>query len=183
MPDSSMAKGLRVMVPRRFSDDRGSFTETYNEQRFLERTGYRGGFVQDNQSRSRKGVLRGLHYQIEPRAQGKLVRVSAGVVFDVAVDLRRSSPTFGDWFAIELSAEEGNQLWVPPGFAHGYLTLTDTADVLYKTTDFYWPEHERSIRWDDPTIGIAWPTERVGKVLLSDKDAEAPSFVDAEVFE
>jgi len=179
----SMSGELRVVLPRRFVDTRGHFSETYNKDRFVEEAGFGGEFVQDNQAHSRRGVLRGLHYQVEPRPQGKLVRAVMGRVFDVALDIRRSSPTFGDWFGIELSAEEGNQLWVPPGFAHGYLTLTDTADVLYKTTDFYWPEHERSIRWDDPTIEIAWPTERVGKVLLSDKDAEAPSFVDAEVFE
>jgi len=178
-----MPIGLQVIVPRRFADARGNFTETYNKQRLFERIGYDGGFVQDNQSHSKRGVLRGLHYQVVPRVQGKLVRAVIGVVFDVAVDIRRSGPTFGDWFGVELSAEEGNQLWIPPGFAHGFLALTETADVLYKATDFYSPEHERSIRWDDPTIGIAWPTERVGRVLVSDKDAEAPPFADAEVFE
>lgn len=183
MSDSSMPSGLQVFVPRRFADSRGSFTETYNKHRHFERTGHDGEFVQDNQSHSKRGVLRGLHYQVEPRAQGKLVRVAIGVVFDVAVDIRQSSENFGDWLGVELSAEEGNQLWIPPGFAHGFLTLSDIADVLYKTTDFYSPEHERSIRWDDPTIGIDWPIERVGQVLLSTKDMEASSFVDAMVFE
>lgn len=170
------------MTPQRFTDDRGHFAETYNKARFAEETGYGGEFVQDNLSRSARGVVRGLHYQIEPRSQGKLVRVVSGVVFDVAVDVRRSSSTFGSWYGVDLSAEVGNQLWIPPGFAHGFLALTDGAEVVYKTTDFYSRDHERTIRWDDPTIDISWPVEGVGKVLVSDKDALAPSIGDAEVF-
>lgn len=173
---------IAAVTPDRFYDERGYVVETFNKKRFTEQTGFSGEFVQDNQSHSTKGVLRGLHYQVEPRAQGKLIRVSTGVVFDVAVDIRKSSLTFGDWFGIELSAEEGNRMWVPPGFAHGYLALTETVDVLYKTTDFYSPDHARSIRWDDPTIGITWPVERVGSVLLSEKDAAAPLFTDVEMF-
>ena len=173
---------VAVSAPRRFTDDRGHFSETYNKNRFSEEAGFSGEFVQDNQSRSRRGVLRGLHYQIEPRAQGKLVRAVIGVVFDVAVDIRRSSPTFGDWSGVELSAEEGNQVWIPPGFAHGILALTDGAELLYKVTEFHSPEHERTIRWDDPTIGVVWPTEGISKVLVSEKDATAPLLKDAEVF-
>jgi len=174
--------GLSLLTPQRFTDDRGYFTETYNKARFADETGYGGEFVQDNLSRSARGVVRGLHYQVEPRSQGKLVRVVSGAVFDVAVDIRSSSPTFGHWYGVDLSAEVGNQLWMPPGFAHGFLALTDGAEVLYKTTDFYSPEHERTIRWDDPTIDIAWPIEGVGKVLVSEKDGAARSLDDAEVF-
>jgi dTDP-4-dehydrorhamnose 3,5-epimerase len=180
--NSSLTREVRVLTPHRFADDRGYFEEPYNRDRFESETGIKVDFVQDNQSRSSRGVVRGLHYQVEPRAQGKLVRVVFGAVFDVAVDIRRSSATFGDWFGIELSADEGNQLWIPSGFAHGYLALVDDAEVLYKTTDYYSPDHERSIRWDDPTIGINWPTARVGMVLLSKKDAAAPLFGDAELF-
>jgi dTDP-4-dehydrorhamnose 3,5-epimerase len=170
------------MTPSRFDDNRGSFSETYNKKRFTDETGFEDEFVQDNESFSARGVVRGLHYQIEPRAQGKLVRVTSGAIFDVAVDIRESSATFVEWFGIELTGEEGNQLWIPPGFAHGFLALTDGAEVAYKTTDSYSPEHERTIRWDDPTIGIQWPTGRVGDIVVSRKDARAPALADAEVF-
>lgn len=173
---------LSLLTPRRFADDRGYFTETYNKAKFAAETGYDGEFVQDNHSRSGRGVLRGLHYQIEPRSQGKLVRVVFGAVFDVVVDIRRSSSTFGEWFGVELSGEVGNQIWIPPGFAHGFLALTDGAEVQYKTTDFHSPDHERTIRWDDPAVGVVWPTERVGRVLVSERDEAAPLLVDAEVF-
>jgi len=173
---------LSLLTPRRFADDRGYFTETYNKAEFATETGYDGEFVQDNHSRSGRGVLRGLHYQIEPRSQGKLIRVVFGAVFDVVVDIRRSSSTFGQWFGVELSGEVGNQIWIPPGFAHGFLALTDGAEVQYKTTDFHSPDHERAIRWDDPAIGVVWPTERVGRVLVSERDEASPLLVDAEVF-
>lgn len=173
---------LSLLTPRRFADDRGYFTETYNKAEFAAETGYDGEFLQDNHSRSGRGVLRGLHYQIEPRSQGKLVRVVFGAVFDVVVDIRRSSSTFGEWFGVELSGEVGNQIWIPPGFAHGFLALTDGAEVQYKTTDFHSPDHERTIRWDDPAVGVVWPTERVGRVLVSERDEASPLLVDAEVF-
>lgn len=170
------------MSPDRYIDDRGHFVETFNKQLFQEETGSDGEFVQDNQSRSRRGVLRGLHYQVEPHAQGKLVRAITGVVFDVAVDIRRSSSTFGDWFGSELSAEEGNQVWIPPGFAHGILALTDGAELLYKVTNYHSPEHERSIRWDDPAIGIDWPIGEISEVQVSERDTKAVLLKDAEVF-
>jgi dTDP-4-dehydrorhamnose 3,5-epimerase len=161
-------------------DDRGLFLESWNRKSFVEHTGVDADFVQDNHSRSRKGVLRGLHYQLEPMAQGKLVRVVQGVLFDVAVDIRRSSETFGRWVGLQLSAENHRQLWVPPGFAHGFFALTDPADLVYKTTEYYSAEHDRSIRWDDPDIGIDWPLD--GDPILSDKDATAPYLRDVEVF-
>ena len=142
--------------------------------------GHEVGFVQDNHSGSNGRVLRGLHYQVPPQPQGKLVRVVSGAVFDVAVDIRRSSSTFGQWFGAELTVENRRQLWIPPGFAHGFLATSDWAELLYKTTDFYSPELDRSIRWDDPDIGIDWPIE--GQPILSDKDATAPLLRDAEVF-
>jgi len=182
MSRRSFRESVVVITPRRICDDRGQFAEVFNKDRFSEQTGFDGDFVQDNQSRSKRGVLRGLHYQIEPRAQGKLVRTVAGVVFDVVLDIRRSSSTFGDWFGVELSADEGNQLWIPPGFAHGVLALTDGAELVYKVTDFHSPKHERTIRWDDPAIGIEWPTEPIGNVILSEKDASAPLLAGAEVF-
>lgn len=169
-----------VIDARVFADGRGHFFEAFNQQALEERIGAPWGFVQDNQSRSVKGVLRGLHYQLDPMAQGKLVRVVKGAVFDVAVDVRRSSPSFGEWFGVELSDENFKQLWVPPGYAHGFLALTDPADLLYKVTNYYSPEHDRAIRWDDPDIGIEWPLD--GEPLLSDKDATAPYLRDAEVF-
>jgi dTDP-4-dehydrorhamnose 3,5-epimerase len=169
-------------MPHRYTDARGQFVEMFNKNGFFEETGFDGEFVQDNQSRSRKGVLRGLHYQIEPHAQGKLVRAVAGVVFDVAVDIRRTSPTFGDWFGFELSAEKGNQVWIPPGFAHGILALTDGAELLYKVTEYHSPDHERSIRWDDPAIGIVWPTADIDEIHVSERDTSALLLRDAEVF-
>jgi dTDP-4-dehydrorhamnose 3,5-epimerase len=169
-----------VLTPRYFRDERGFFTESYNKRAFDEAAGAGFEFVQDNHSRSIRGVLRGLHYQLPPRAQGKLVRVAAGEIFDVAVDMRRASDTFGRWFGIVLSAEKGNQLWIPPGFAHGFLTLSETADVLYKASDYYDPACERSVAWNDPDIGVEWPSE--SRPLLSRKDAEAPRLEAAELF-
>ena len=173
---------LKVIVPTAHVDDRGAFFESFNHRTFHELTGLEVAFVQDNQSTSRHGVLRGLHYQLPPMAQGKLVRVVRGAILDVAVDVRRASPSFSEWVAVELTAENRKQLWVPPGFAHGFVVLSDIADVLYKTTEYYSPEHDRGIRWDDPTIGVSWPELGIGPIL-SPKDADAPSLGDAEVFE
>lgn len=170
-----------LLEPRVFGDARGFFMESYNRRTFAELTGVNADFVQDNHSRSAKGVLRGLHYQIR-QPQGKLVRVVSGAVFDVAVDLRRSSPTFGRWVGEVLSAENRRQLWVPAGFAHGFLVLSETAEFLYKTTDYYAPEHERCIAWNDPELNVVWPLE--GAVpSLSAKDAQGLSFRDAEFFD
>ena len=171
---------VKTFDPRVFEDERGFFFEAWNARKSAETTGYDGEFVQDNQSGSAKGVLRGLHYQVLPRPQGKLVRAVLGAVFDVAVDIRRSSPTFGAWLGVELSAENKKQLWVPPGFAHGFLAISEWAEIVYKVTDYYSPEHDRSIRWDDPDIGIDWPIE--GDPIISDKDASAPYLAEAEVF-
>jgi len=157
-----------ILEPKIFGDERGFFFESFNARKFREATGLDVTFVQDNHSRSAKGVLRGLHYQIQ-QAQGKLVRVTQGRVFDVAVDIRKSSPTFGQWIGFELSAKNHLQCWIPPGFAHGFVVLSDTADFLYKTTDYYAPEHEHCIRWDDPTIDIKWPLSEPPE--LSAKDA------------
>jgi dTDP-4-dehydrorhamnose 3,5-epimerase len=165
-----------IIEPKVFGDERGFFFESYNERQWEEKTGLRTRFVQDNHSRSAKGVLRGLHYQIG-QPQGKLVRCVVGEVFDVAVDLRRSSPTFGKWSGALLSAENKRQMWVPEGFAHGFLVLSDAAEFLYKTTDYYAPENERGIVWNDPELGIDWPIE--GEPVLSKKDAEAAPFKDA----
>lgn len=169
---------LRI-EPAVFGDSRGFFMESYNQQVFEQKSGLTVDFVQDNHSRSTRNVLRGLHYQIK-QPQGKLVRVVKGEVFDVAVDLRRSSPTFGKWVGEMLSAENKCQLWVPPGFAHGFLVVSDSAEFLYKTTDYYAPEHERCILWNDPDLGIQWPFE--GQPLTSAKDEKGVSFKDAEVF-
>jgi dTDP-4-dehydrorhamnose 3,5-epimerase len=168
-----------IIEPQVFGDGRGFFLESFNQQIFEEKIKQSVSFVQDNQSRSAKGVLRGLHYQIQ-HPQGKLVRVVHGSVFDIAVDVRRSSKSFGRWFGIELSEQNHRQLWVPPGFAHGFLVLSDSADFLYKTTDYWYPEHERCIRWDDPTIGINWPI--TGEPALSAKDAQGKKMIEAEVF-
>jgi len=168
-----------IFEPKVFGDQRGFFLESYNQKTFQTLTGLTMDFVQDNHSRSGKNVLRGLHYQIQ-QPQGKLVRVVSGCVFDVAVDLRQSSPTFGRWDGVELSGDNHRQLWVPPGFAHGFVVLSEQADFLYKTTDYYAPEHERCIRWDDPDIGIVWPEGIVP--LLSGKDQQGLSLKDAEVF-
>lgn len=171
-----------VIEPKVFGDSRGFFYESFSQRAFSEATGLDVHFVQDNHSHSAKGVLRGLHYQISPRAQGKLVRVVRGAVFDVAVDIRRSSPTFGKWIGEELSEDNQRQLWIPPGFAHGFLVLSDTADFLYKTTDYYSASHERCIAWSDPAIGIDWPATGVAPVL-SVKDQQAVGIADAEIFD
>ncbi|MCS0589429.1 dTDP-4-dehydrorhamnose 3,5-epimerase [Massilia norwichensis] len=168
-----------LLEPKVFSDDRGYFFESYSARNFQEATGLQIEFVQDNHSVSRKGVLRGLHYQIQ-HPQGKLLRVTQGSVFDVAVDLRKSSPTFGRWVGVMLSAENRRQLWIPPGFAHGLLALSDTAEVLYKITDYWYPEHERTLLWNDPELGIAWPI--TGAPQLAVKDVEGKSFRETDVF-
>jgi len=170
-----------LFTPKVFGDDRGFFYESFNARIFSEVTGLKPDFVQDNHSRSTKGVLRGLHYQMPPHAQGKLVRVVQGEVFDVAVDIRRSSPTFGKWVGAILSDQNHNQLWIPPGFAHGFITLSETAEFLYKTTDFYSPKSERCIAWDDPEVDIEWPLDMTP--TLSPKDLLGVSFADAEHFD
>jgi dTDP-4-dehydrorhamnose 3,5-epimerase len=167
-----------VIEPKVFGDERGFFMESFNQRAFNEAVGYEVNFVQDNHSRSARGVLRGLHYQLPPHAQGKLVRVASGAVFDVAVDMRRSSPNFGRWVGEELSAANHKQLWIPPGFAHGFLVLSDTADFLYKTTDYYAPQAEGSVRWNDSNLAIAWPDAGVAP-QLSAKDVSAPDFPQA----
>jgi dTDP-4-dehydrorhamnose 3,5-epimerase len=166
-----------LIEPRVFGDARGFFFESFNQQAFAEATGLAVDFVQDNHSKSARDVLRGLHYQIAPKAQGKLVRVVQGEVFDVAVDLRRESKTFGHWVGEILSADNKRQLWIPPGFAHGFLTLSDSAEFLYKTTDYYSPAHERCIRWDDPDLAIGWPLQ--GAPLLAAKDQAGAAFTAA----
>lgn len=171
---------VKLIEPDIFGDARGFFVESWNRRRFAA-LGLDLDFVQDNHSRSAKGVLRGLHYQLA-NPQGKLVRVARGAVFDVAIDLRRSSPHFGRWVGYELSDENGRMLWVPPGFAHGFLTLSDVADFQYKCTAFYAPEDERAILWNDPDIGVAWPLEQGEMPLLSGRDARAGAFKDAEVY-
>lgn len=173
-----------ILEPQVFGDERGFFYESFNARRFAEATGVTREFVQDNHSRSARGVLRGLHYQLQ-QAQGKLVRVVRGAVFDVAVDMRRHSPRFGHWVGVELSEQNHRQLWLPEGFAHGFLVLSDQADFVYKTTDYYAAPHERAVRWDDPAIGIAWPLAEAGipAPTLSDKDRAAPPLAQADCFE
>jgi dTDP-4-dehydrorhamnose 3,5-epimerase len=171
-----------LLEPKMFGDERGFFMESFNQRAFNEAVGREVAFVQDNHSRSSQGVLRGLHYQMPPHAQGKLVRVVRGRVFDVAVDMRRSSATFGQWVGEELSESNHRQLWIPPGFAHGFLVLSDGADFLYKTTAYYAPESERATRWDDPQLAIRWPDAGVAP-QLSGKDAAARSFTDAATFD
>jgi len=171
---------VKIIEPKVFGDDRGFFMESYNHKKFIEAIGHNVTFVQDNHSRSQKGVLRGLHYQIQ-HPQGKLVRVTSGVVYDIAVDIRKSSPTFGQWVGLELSAENNRQFWVPAGFAHGFVVLSDTADFLYKTTDYYAPEHERCIKWNDPQLAIDWQYNE--KPLVSEKDEQGKSFENAEYFD
>lgn len=168
-----------LIEPRVFGDDRGFFFESFNARAFASATGLNPVFVQDNHSRSARNVLRGLHYQIR-QPQGKLVRVVAGRVFDVAVDLRKHSPHFGKWTGTELSAENRRMLWIPAGFGHGFLVLSDSADFLYKTTDYYAPEHERCVIWNDPDIGIQWPLD--GEPILAAKDIAGRRLGDAEVF-
>ncbi len=171
---------LIVFEPKVFGDDRGVFFESFNATRFAEATGLTVEFVQDNHSISKKGVVRGLHYQLDPHAQGKLVRVVSGAVYDVAVDIRRGSPSFGQWAGVELSASNRKQFWIPPGFAHGFLALEEDSQFLYKTTDFWHGASERSIRWDDKAIGIDWPLD--GAPILSGKDAAAPGLSEADLF-
>ena len=169
-----------VLEPKVFGDARGFFYESFNQRDFVTATGLDVQFVQDNHSRSVKGVLRGLHYQIQ-HPQGKLVRVTQGAVFDVVVDIRRSSPRFGKWVGVELSADNSRQLWIPPGFAHGFMVTSESAEFLYKTTDYWYPAHERSLLWSDPALGIVWPLQDAPQ--LAAKDAAAKILVEADVFE
>ncbi len=171
--------GVLIIEPKVFGDERGFFYESFNARNFSQATGLQQHFVQDNHSRSQKGVLRGLHYQVE-HAQGKLVRVTAGEVLDVAVDIRRNSPHFGKWVSVRLSAENNRQLWVPAGFAHGFVVLSDYAEFLYKTTDYYTPSAERCIRWDDPDLDIDW--QLTGTPTLSAKDQSGKSLKEADLF-
>jgi len=168
-----------ILEPRCFSDSRGFFYESFNQRNFAEKTGVNLNFFQDNHSRSQKSVLRGLHYQIK-NPQGKLIRAILGEIFDVAVDLRKTSQFFGHWVGVHLSAENQKQLWIPPGFAHGFLVLSEQAEVLYKATDYYAPEHERSLLWNDPELAIVWPT--VEEPILSEKDQKGKYLKEAEVF-
>jgi len=172
---------VKIIEPTVFADDRGFFFESFNQAKFEAAIGRSADFVQDNHSRSGRGVLRGLHYQLPPHAQAKLVRVVVGEVYDVAVDIRKSSPTFGQWVGVLLSAENKRQLWIPEGFAHGFLTLSDYVEFLYKTTNYYAPESDRGIRWDDPKIAIDWKTLDV--LTLSSKDQRQPLLADAELFD
>jgi len=169
-----------LIEPKVFGDSRGFFYESFNQQAFQAATGVQCDFVQDNHSRSSQGVLRGLHYQLPPRSQGKLVRVVRGAVFDVAVDIRKGSPTFGQWVGALLTEDNHRQLWVPPGLAHGFLVLSESADFLYKTTDYYSPEHERCIRWDDPQLAIVWPAVEAA-IQLSAKDQAGRWFAEADL--
>ena len=180
-PSGQPLDGPLLITPQLFGDDRGFFYESWNQRRFDGAVGAPTSFSQDNHSRSSRGVLRGLHYQLEPEPQGKLVRCPVGAIFDVAVDLRRSSPTFGQWVGAELSADNHRQLWVPVGFAHGFLTLSESAEVLYKASGFWSKTCERSLRWNDPELAIAWPLDRLGGLepLLAEKDAAAPSLAQA----
>jgi dTDP-4-dehydrorhamnose 3,5-epimerase len=178
--ESTAIPDVILILPQVFGDARGFFLESWEERKFAA-AGIDARFVQDNHSRSARSVLRGLHYQIR-QSQGKLVRVVKGAVYDVAVDIRRSSPTFGRWVGIELSEENHRMLWVPPGFAHGFLVLTESADFLYRCTDFYAPEHERTIRWNDPDLAIAWPVTAGAPPVLSSKDTAGALFRDAECF-
>jgi dTDP-4-dehydrorhamnose 3,5-epimerase len=169
-----------LIEPQVFADDRGFFFESFNQERFEKAVGKKINFVQDNHSKSVKGVMRGLHYQLPPKDQGKLVRVIQGEVYDVAVDVRLSSPTFGKWVGEVLSSDNKKQLWIPEGFAHGFLTLSDTAEFLYKTTNFYSKEHDRSLLWSDKDLGIAWPINQLN-ITLSKKDMEASLFMNLKV--
>ncbi|KHN91144.1 dTDP-4-dehydrorhamnose 3,5-epimerase [Pectobacterium actinidiae] len=171
---------LKIIEPAVFGDERGFFFESFNKKKFEDAIGYSVDFVQDNHSKSSQGVLRGLHYQLAPHAQGKLVRCVEGEVFDVAVDIRKSSPTFGKWVGVYLSAENKRQFWIPAGFAHGFVTLSKTAEFLYKTTNYYAPQSDRGILWNDETIGIEWPMSV--DPILSEKDKNAKKFSEADVF-
>jgi len=176
---STVIPDVLLIEPRVFGDERGFFYESWNQRAFAD-AGLDAVFVQDNHSRSQQGVLRGLHYQIQ-HPQGKLVRAVVGAVYDVAVDLRRSAPTFGQWVGFELSAENKRMAWIPPGFAHGFYVLSDVAEFLYKTTDYWYPEHERTLAWDDPRLAIAWPLG--GEPVLSAKDADGVGLEQAELFD
>lgn len=173
---------VKVLEPKVFGDGRGFFFESFNHEKFENAVGFSVSFAQDNHSMSQKGVLRGLHYQLSPAAQGKLVRVVSGEILDVAVDIRRSSPTFGKWVVEKLSAENKKQLWIPAGFAHGFLTISENAEVLYKATDYYAPEHERIILWSDPEIDIRWPKQE-DDFILSDKDSMGLLLSSSQVFD
>ncbi|HBH7060342.1 dTDP-4-dehydrorhamnose 3,5-epimerase [Enterobacter cloacae] len=166
--------GLLILEPKVFQDERGFFMESFNQASFNEAVGEEVVFVQDNHSKSSKGVLRGMHYQLEPAAQGKLVRCTSGAVFDVAVDIRPQSDTYGEWEGVILSAENNKQFWIPEGFAHGFLVLTDSAEFMYKTTDYYNPSLERGFAWNDKNVGIEWP--KVENIILSEKDKKQPLF-------
>jgi dTDP-4-dehydrorhamnose 3,5-epimerase len=172
---------IQLIQPRVFGDERGFFLETYQAEQFIQ-AGISANFVQDNHSGSRQGILRGLHYQIR-QAQGKLVRVISGEVYDVAVDIRRCSPTFGRWVGVSLSAQNKLQIWVPAGFAHGFYVLSEWAEVVYKTTDYYAPQWERTLRWDDPELAIDWPLIGVGQPILSEKDKQGACFREAELYD
>lgn len=174
--------GVFVIEPTIYGDERGYFFESFNAEQFARETGLEAHFVQDNEAKSRRGVVRGLHYQLPPYAQAKLVRVVSGVVWDVAVDIRRNSPTFGQYTAIELSGENKRQLYIPEGFAHGYAVLSDEAVFQYKCTEYYHPESEGGIMWNDPQLAIPWPLS-IEEMILSDKDRRYPAFVDAQLFE
>ncbi len=176
-------EGVLILEPKVFGDERGFFMESFNQRVFDEAVGRHVEFVQDNHSRSARGVLRGLHFQLPPHAQGKLVRVTQGSVFDVAVDVRRGSPTFGRWVGVELSGTNHRQFWIPPGFAHGFLVTSDSADFLYKTTDYYAPQAEGTVRWDDPAAGVQWPLDDEQQPQLSPKDAQAPLLAEATYFD
>jgi dTDP-4-dehydrorhamnose 3,5-epimerase len=178
--EATSLPGVRLVAPRVLTDARGFFFESWNAAQFDQAVGTNVSFVQDNHSSSARSVLRGLHYQLDPKPQGKLVRVIKGEIFDVAVDIRRSSQSFGQWAAFVITAENKRQLWVPPGFAHGFLALTDDTQVLYKVTEYFEPKYDRSIRWNDPDIGIEWPLEI--EPILSAKDENAPYLRDADVF-
>lgn len=178
---STRIPDVKILEPRVFEDERGFFYESYNQKVFDETVGHPVTFVQDNHSRSVKGTLRGLHYQLPPHPQGKLVRVTVGEVFDVAVDIRKSSPTFGHWVGETLSAKNRRQLWIPPGFAHGFYVTSDVAEFQYKCTDYYAPEYARVISWDDPSIEVHWPVDTNTELLLSRKDQVAPILTDAEL--
>jgi dTDP-4-dehydrorhamnose 3,5-epimerase len=178
--DKTAIDGVLVFEPALFGDERGFFMESFNQRLFDDAVGHPVAFVQDNHSRSARGVLRGLHFQRAPHAQGKLVRVSAGAVFDVAVDIRPGSASYGRWVGIELSAANHRQMWIPPGLAHGFLVLSDSADFLYKTTNYYAPQAEGGLRWDDPALAISWPDAGVPP-LLSAKDAAAPGLHDLKL--
>jgi dTDP-4-dehydrorhamnose 3,5-epimerase len=182
--ETTAIDGVLVLQPKVFGDARGFFFESFNQNAFDAAVGHHVDFVQDNHSRSARGVLRGLHFQKGAKAQGKLVRVTAGAVFDVAVDIRRDSPTFGRWFGTELSGENHRQVWIPPGLAHGFLVLSESADFLYKTTDYYAPEYERTLAWNDPQVGVEWPLDQLQVApVLSGKDSAAAPWGSAELFD